>query len=289
MDQDELLPGLVLRARGGFYEIETSHGLITASLRGRFKQNRSSGELVAVGDRVKLQRLPDGGAVIEQIEERTRTLSRRSPGRGQEQVIVANPDQAVFVLSCADPEPNFRMLDRLLVVAEREALPALICANKLDLVEPRSAKAAFGVYQQIGYPVLYTSALKGKGVSELRQRLRGKLSVFAGPSGAGKSSLLNRVQPGMALRTAVRELLPLKGGGYLADTPGLKAFALWDIEPDELDGYFREMAPLVRQCDFSDCTHTHEPGCAVRAAVERGEIDPERYDSYLRMRAGDTD
>jgi ribosome biogenesis GTPase len=159
------------------------------------------------------------------------------------------------------------------------------------------------VYQRIGYPVLYTSALKGKGVGELRQRLRGKLSVFAGPSGAGKSSLLNRVQPGMALRTAeisqatgkgthttvVRELLPLKGGGYLADTPGLKAFALWDIEPDELDGYFREMAPLVRQCDFSDCTHTHEPGCAVRAAVERGEIDPERYDSYLRMRAGDTD
>ncbi|HLF80276.1 MAG TPA: ribosome small subunit-dependent GTPase A [Anaerolineales bacterium] len=303
MDQDELLPGLVLRARGGFYEIETSQGLITSSLRGRFKQNRSSGELVAVGDRVKLRRLPDGGAVIEQIEERTRTLSRRSPGRGQEQVIVANPDQAVFVLSCADPEPNFRMLDRLLVVAEREALPAMICANKLDLVEPRSARAAFGVYQQIGYPVLYTSALKGKGVSELRQRLRGKLSVFAGPSGAGKSSLLNRVQPGMALRTAeisqatgkgthttvVRELLPLKGGGYLADTPGLKAFALWDIEPDELDGYFREMAPLVRQCDFSDCTHTHEPGCAVRAAVERGEIDPERYDSYLRMRAGDTD
>jgi ribosome biogenesis GTPase len=303
MEPDELLSGLVLRARGGFYEVETPQGLITAKLRGRFKQDLPDSELVAIGDRVKLRRMPDGSAAIEQIEDRQRVLSRRAPGRELEQVIVANPDQAVYVFSCADPEPNFRMLDRLLVVAERERLPALICANKLDLVEPRSARTAFGVYQQIGYPVLYTSALKGKGVAELRRRLRGKLSVFAGPSGAGKSSLLNRVQPGLALpteqisqatgkgthTTVVRELLPLQGGGYLADTPGLKAFALWDIEPEELDGYFREIAPLVRDCEFSDCTHTHEPGCAVRAAVERGEIDPERYDSYLRIRAGERD
>lgn len=303
MDQDELLPGLVLRARGGFYEVETARGLITARLRGRFKQDLPDSELVAIGDRVQLRRLPEGGAVIEQIEGRRRALSRRAPGRALEQVIVANPDQAVFVFSCADPDPNFRMLDRLLVVAERERLPALICANKLDLVEPRSARAAFGIYQQIGYPVLYTSALKGKGVADLRRRLRGKLSVLAGPSGAGKSSLLNRVQPGLGLRTeqisqatgkgthttVARELLPLEGGGYVADTPGLKAFALWDIEPEEVDGYFREIAPLVQDCDFSDCTHTHEPGCAVRAAVERGEIDPERYESYLRIRAGEGD
>lgn len=303
MDESELLPGLVLRARGGFYDVETQRGLITANLRGRFRQDLPDSELVAIGDRVKVRRMPDGSGVIEAIEERERSLSRRAPGRELEQVIVANPDQAVFVFACADPEPNFRMLDRLLVVAEREALPALICANKLDLVEPRSARAAFGVYQTIGYPVLYTSALKGKGVGNLRRRLRGKLSVLAGPSGAGKSSLLNRVQPGLGLRTeeisqatgkgthttVARELWALEGGGYVADTPGLKAFALWDIEPEELDAYFREIAPRVRDCDFSDCTHTHEPGCAVRAAVERGEIDLERYDSYLRIRAGETD
>ncbi len=303
MDRSELLSGLVLRARGGFYDVETRKGLITANLRGRFKQDLPDSELIAIGDRVQVQQLPDGSAVIERIEPRQRSLSRRAPGRELEQVIVANPDQAVFVFSCADPEPNFRMLDRLLVVAERERLPALVCANKLDLVEPRSARAAFGVYQDIGYPVLYTSALKGKGVRHLRRRLRGKLSVLAGPSGAGKSSLLNRVQPGLGLRTeeisqatgkgthttVARELWPLKGGGYVADTPGLKAFALWDIEPEELDGYFREIAPLVQNCEFSDCTHTHEPGCAVRASVERGDIDLERYDSYLRIRAGETE
>lgn len=301
MDKAEPIPGMVLRARGGFYDVQTEHGLVTANLRGRLRQDLPDSELVAIGDRVQVRRMPDGGAVIEHIEPRTRALSRRSPGRELEQVIVANPDQAVFVFSCADPEPNFRMLDRLLVVAEREALPAVICANKLDLVEPRSARKAFGIYQTIGYPVLYTSALKGKGVGDLRRRLGGKLSVFAGPSGAGKSSLLNRLLPGLEQRTeqisqatgkgthttVARELWPLEGGGYVADTPGLKAFALWDIEPEELDAYFREIAPLVPECDFNDCSHTHEPGCAVRAAVERGEIDFERYDSYLRIRAGE--
>jgi ribosome biogenesis GTPase len=149
--------------------------------------------------------------------------------------------------------------------------------------------------------VLYTSAISGKGVEDLRRALSGKLSVLAGPSGVGKSSLLNKLQPGLGLRTeavseatgkgthttVTRELLPLAAGGYVADTPGLKAFALWDIEPDELDAYFRELAPLVEGCEFSDCTHEHEPGCAVRAAVEAGKIDVNRYESYLRMRSGE--
>jgi ribosome biogenesis GTPase len=292
---------LILRARAGFYDVETEQGIVTAKLRGRLKKSASRAELAAIGDRVKLSLFEDGSASIEEILPRRRALSRRAPGRETEQILVANPDQAVFVFACADPDPNFRMLDRMLVGAERETIPAVICANKIDLVQPRSAREEFDVYENIGYRVLYTSATTGKGVGDLRRELSGKLSVLAGPSGVGKSSLLNMVQPGLGLRTdavsqatgkgihttVARELLPLTGGGYVADTPGLKAFALWDIEPDELDAYFREIAPLVEGCEFSDCTHEHEPGCAVRAAVEAGTIDVNRYESYLRMRSGE--
>jgi ribosome biogenesis GTPase len=292
---------LILRARAGFYDVETEQGIIMAKLRGRLKKSSSRAELAAIGDRVKLSLFEDGSASIEEILPRQRALSRRAPGQETEQILVANPDQAVFVFACADPDPNFRMLDRMLVGAERETIPAVICANKIDLVQPRSAHEEFRVYERIGYPVIYTSAISGKGVGDLRRALSGKLSVLAGPSGVGKSSLLNLVQPGLGLRTdavsqatgkgthttVVRELIPLTGGGYVADTPGLKAFALWDIEPDELDAYFREIAPLVKDCEFSDCTHEHEPGCAVRTAVEAGTIDVNRYESYLRMRSGE--
>jgi ribosome biogenesis GTPase len=152
----------------------------------------------------------------------------------------------------------------------------------------------------IGYPVLYTSVKEKRGLDQLEGQLAGKLSGLAGPSGAGKSSLLNAIQPGLgqAVRevsaavqkgrhtTVVRQLFPLDDGGYVADTPGLRSVALWDTEPEELDGYFPELAPLVAKCQFSDCTHVSEPGCAVRAAVETGEVDAARYESYLRLRAG---
>jgi ribosome biogenesis GTPase len=302
MTQDDLLKGLIVRAQSGFFEVETKQGLITSKLRGRLTQGPQETDAAALGDRVRISIAEDGVGVIEEIEERQSVLSRQAPGREEvEQVIVANVDQMVFVFACADPDPNFRMLDRFLVVAEREEIPAVIVANKIDIVQLRSAKAEFGEYARLGYQVLYTSAAKGKGIGGLRKVLGGKLSVLAGPSGAGKSSLLNRVQPGLGLRTGeisqatgrgqhttvVPELLPLKKGGYVADTPGLKALALWDIEPDELDAYFREIAPLVADCEFSDCTHLHEPGCAVIEAVENGDISLERYDSYQRIRAGE--
>jgi ribosome biogenesis GTPase len=259
-------------------------------------------DVAALGDRVSIRVTPDETATIEKVQERKRVLSRQTPGRVKvEQVLVANPDQAVIVFACADPDPNFRLLDRFLVMTEREEIPAIICANKIDLVKPRSAYAEFGEYKDLGYPVFYTSAKTGKGVSKLRKSLVDKISVFAGPSGAGKSSLLNAIQPGMGLRTldvsdatgkgvhttVVPELLPLKDGGYVADTPGLKALALWDIEPEELDAYFREISVLVPECEFSDCTHLHEPGCAVMNAVKDGRISSERYDSYVRMRLGE--
>jgi ribosome biogenesis GTPase len=292
-------PGLVLRARSGFYDVETEAGVVQAQLRGRVKKESDE---IAIGDRVQVREAEGGKMMIEAVMERDRVLSRRDPGREVEQVLIANPDQAVFVFACADPDPNFRLMDRLLVMAESASIPSLVCANKVDLVKTRSAKEEFGEYSEIGYPVLYTSALKGKGIKALRKHLKDKISVFAGPSGVGKSTLLNAVQSGLGLQTeevsdvglgvhttVVRELIPLEGGGYVADTPGLRAFKLWDIEPEELDGYMPDIAALVDQCEFNDCTHMHEPGCAVVAAVEDGRISPERYDSYLRMREGSID
>jgi ribosome biogenesis GTPase len=240
---------------------------------------------------------------VERVEERQRALSRQAPGREFEQVIVANPDQAVFVFACADPEPSLRMLDRFLVVAEREQIPARICANKVDLIGIQDARDLFGIYEEIGYDVIYTSALTGEGLAALKEMFSGRISVLAGPSGVGKSSLLNALQPGLGQRTkaislgtrkgqhttVAPELIPLEGGGYVADTPGLKAFALWDIEAEEVDAYFREIGPLVADCTFSNCSHTHEPGCAVKEALARGDLALQRYESYLRLRKGDLD
>jgi ribosome biogenesis GTPase len=296
---------MIIRAQSGFFTVHTEQGPVVAQLRGRLKQHRLDTDVAAVGDRVRVSLLEDGTGAIEEIEPRQRVLSRRAPSaRYQaEQVIVANPDQAVFVFACADPDPNFRMLDRFLVVAESQSLPAVICANKLDLVVPSSARKEFREYERLGYGVFYTSAKSGKGIKGLRRALVGRLSVLAGPSGVGKSSLLNAIQPGLGLRTkevrratrkgkhvtVVPELLPLDGGGYVADTPGLRALSLWDIEPEELDAYFPEIRPWIPECEFNDCTHVHEPGCAVIAAVSRGSVSPERYDSYCRIRLGEPD
>ena len=299
MSEPNLLKGLITKAQSGFFTVQTDEGLIVAKLRGRLMKERMETDAAALGDKVSVSVLDDGTATIEEVAERARVLSRQTPGRVEiEQVLVANPDQVVIVFACADPDPNFRLLDRILVMAEREEIPAIVCANKIDLVKPRSAYAEFDEYKDLGYPVHYTSALTGRGVSKLKKALKDKISVFAGPSGAGKSSLLNAIQPGLGLRvrdvseatrkgvhtTVVPELLPLEGGGWVADTPGIRAIALFDTDPEELDAYFPEIAPLVADCQFSDCTHIVEPGCAVIAAVEAGQIHPERYESYAILR-----
>lgn len=296
----------MIKSQSGFFTVETDEDTYVCQIRGRMKQERKDTDLVAIGDWVTISVAPDGTGLIESVAERDSVLSRARPSaherrkvlEDQEQVLVANPDQVVFVFSIKKPRPSLRKLDRFLVVAEMNELPAVICVNKVDLVGADEAQEVFSPYEEIGYPVLYTSAKSGEGLEALRETLRGKISVLAGSSGVGKSSLLNAMQPGLGLRvrevseatekglhtTRHAELFPLDEGGYVADTPGIRALALFDVEPQELDGYFREMAPLVAECQFSDCSHIHEPGCAVREAVEEGQISEERYNSYLRLR-----
>jgi len=298
---ESLLSGRVTRMQSGFITVQTTTaGEVVCRLRGRLKKHRFEGDIIAVGDRVRITRLPDGSGMVEEIEPRMRELARMAPTpRGEyRQVLLANPDQVVLVFACARPEPRLRMLDRFLVICEKQRIPALIVANKVDLVGMEAAANLFGIYAHLGYPLLYTSVAQRLGVEELQECLQGKLSGLAGPSGVGKSSLLNAIQPnlGLAVRsvseatakgrhtTVVREMFPLNVGGFVVDLPGLKSLTLWDTEPEEIDGYFPELRNLVSACQFSNCTHRIEPGCAVRSAVAQGAVHTSRYESYLRMR-----
>ena len=299
----ETVPGWVTRFQSGFYTIQTENGKITCSLRGRLKRRSFQGDIISVGDRVQISLQSDGTGAIEVIEPRHSELVRLDPTpKGMfRQILLSNPDQVVAVFACAQPEPHLRMLDRFLVIAEKQNLKAVIVANKVDLVGMKAAKKIFSIYPQIGYPVLYTSVVKGEGLKALQDTLQDRISALTGPSGVGKSSLLNTLQPGLGLAvrevsgfndrgrhtTAVREMFPLDCGGYVADLPGLRRLSLWDTQPEELDGYFPELRDLVSQCQFNDCAHMDDPGCAVVKAVEEGTVSPERYESYIRMRLGD--
>jgi ribosome biogenesis GTPase len=299
--------GLVLRARSGFYTVVTDAGqLVEAHLRGRMKRDRQASDIAVIGDRVRVEILPDGKGAIQAVEPRERRFSRRQPGpRGswREDVMVANADLVVAVFSCDRPPPNPRLIDRFLVVADYNEVPALLVANKVDLVTADAARALFQPYDRIGYDVLYTSAKTGVGIEDLRARLAGRISIVTGPSGVGKSTLLNTLQPGLKLAigevsealhkgrhtTRVAELHPLEGPqrGYVADTPGIRELGLWQIPPTELAGAFPEFRPHIGACAFNDCTHLHEPRCGLRAAVESGSVSAERYDSYRRMMTGE--
>jgi ribosome biogenesis GTPase len=302
--QKQEIAGLVVKTQSGFYWVQTQTDLVTCQLRGTLKQASKKTELCVIGDRVIIERLPDGSGVIKQVLPRQRVLSRIEPSEyagtstEREQVLIANCDQAVFVSAAANPAPNTRFLDRCLVAAEKAGIPAVVVLNKIDLAGAEQSRALFATYERIGYPVLYVSAVAKIGIQELRDVLLGKVSIFTGRSGVGKSSLLNAIQPDLGRAvgevsaklakgkhtTNYAEMVPLIGGGYVADTPGIRGLGLWDIEPDELDGYFREFVPHIAHCPFSDCTHINEPECAVRAAVARGEIAAHRYESYLRLR-----
>ncbi len=307
-----LLRGIVTRGRGHHFDVRVlsqdhvSGGEVRlCEVRGRLLQERGKDTLVAVGDYVWLAPHGDQRGQIEQIEERHSVLSRQHPGVASpaEDVILANPDQVLVVFAAAEPEPHLRMVDRFLVIAEANELPAILCVNKIDLAGQDAAREVFGVYEAIGYPVIYASAVTGDGSAELAAALAGQVTVLTGPSGVGKSSLLNVLLPELNIevgdlreylhkgrhttRAATLHALPLAPNTFVADTPGIRELGLYEIEAQSLGFYYREFVPLIHDCHFPNCTHDHEPGCAVRAAVTAGTIAATRYDSYRRLLHGE--
>ncbi len=288
--------GRVLRTVGGVYHVHAGHETLECSLRGRLKREGEFGK-VAVGDEVEVELIQGGGCAINAVLPRGNKLSRRSADGRREQIIAANVDQLAAVFSVARPEPDYELLDRFLLLAESNELPAFLVVNKLDLSSLESAGEDFGVYEAAGYEVAYTSATQGTGIDSLRERLADHITLFVGPSGVGKSSLLNAVQPGLGLRvgevsralqagrhtTVAASLHPLDVGGYVVDTPGLRQLRFWEVEHRDLGWCFPEFRAHLGACRFSDCAHVKEPGCAVRRAVDAESIALSRYKSYLAI------
>jgi ribosome biogenesis GTPase / thiamine phosphate phosphatase len=259
---------------------------------------------IVVGDRVIVANSADGMRAIIEILPRLNQLSRQDPAPGThkfEQVIVANVDFILPVFAVADPTPKWGLLDRYLVSAESMQIPVIIVITKVDLINDRyrELELVLEMYQRIGYPVILTSSLKGTGMEELRHILSGRLSAFVGKSGVGKTALLNALELGLGLRmgrvgngkigkgrhtTSAAEMVPLSFGGDIIDTPGVREFALNNLDRKEIAKFFPEMRPFIGACKFrSDCRHDEEPGCAIRRAVMEGKIDPHRYQSYLTL------
>ena len=310
---DERLAGLIVKEQSGFYWVEAEDdNTYMCELRGRLKEKAKTSDIAAIGDRATISTRREEGTdalmgVIETLAPRASVLSRaqrtsgkRGAGQAErEQVVIANADRALFVFAAAQPGPDLNMLDRLLVAGERSGIAELlIILNKVDLDYPTEVDEILAGYERIGYRVLRTSALRGDGLDVLKSALEGGISVFTGPSGVGKTSLLNGIQPGLGRRvkavgrqseegvhtTRDSALVRLDGGGYIADTPGIRSITVWDIEPDELDAYYVDISPHVLDCKFGNCTHTNEPDCAVRQAVKVGSIAMRRYRSYLELR-----
>jgi ribosome biogenesis GTPase / thiamine phosphate phosphatase len=293
--------GTALSGTGGIWRVLGADGVTyECAVRGRIKQ---SGLKLAVGDDVELERVEGSDAfVVCEIHPRRSKLARREPGSGRgERIVAANVDQVVVVFALVKPTPHPRTLDRFLVIAEANSLAARIVINKVDLAGEAEAEALFADHVRAGYPLHLTSTKDGRGLGPLHDALQGRTSALSGPSGVGKSSLMNALYPGLNLRvgeisesvnkgrhtTVGGYLHPLPGddGGYVADTPGLREIGMWALAPESLDVCFPELRPYLPHCRFADCRHLVEPDCAVRAAVEAGEVSAARYESYVKLRA----
>lgn len=301
------MPGIITRAYGLWYDVRLhdEDRILMSTVRGSVKRHKRGTDLVAVGDRVWVRDVGEGEGQIVAIEPRVRALSRLARHtRDVEQVILANPDQALFLFAWREPEPHVRMLDRFLVLAESRGLPAIIGLNKIDdpAEDLEPAQRFLADYSAI-YPIHFLSAKTGFGVEELRASLAGKITVIAGPSGVGKSSLLNRIDP--RLTQHIGEISDSTGKGrhtttstvlfeiapdtFVADTPGIRALALQGVPPEMLPECFPEFRPFLGNCFYADCTHLHEPGCAIMEARDAGEISLARWESYASLRSGNTE
>ena len=297
------MKGLVVKNTGSWYTVRTDDGqLIESKIKGNFRlKGIRSTNPVAVGDRVELIVNQEGTAFITAIDDRRNYIIRKSQNLSkQSHIIAANVDQAFLIVTINYPQTSTTFIDRFLASAEAYRVPVILVFNKTDLLdedEHRYQQMMMTLYENIGYQCVAISAEKGTGVEVLESLLQGKTTVLSGNSGVGKSTLINRLVPGASLRTAeisdahntgqhtttFSEMIELPGGGYLIDTPGIKGFGTFDMEPEELTSYFKEIFRFSKDCRFSNCTHTHEPGCAVLQALENHYIAQSRYQSYLSM------
>jgi len=293
--------GRVLSVHGLTSTVQTDDGALHQCATRRLLKTLSTDQrhVVVAGDWVSFRVDPSGDGIIERVEPRRGVLARTS--RGRQHILVANVDQILIIASAAEPRIKPHLIDRFLITAEQNRIQPVLCINKVDLVDRADLQPLVGVYSRMGYRVLLVSAASGFGVERLRGVIRGRASVVVGQSGVGKSSLLNAIQPRLNLRvaavsaesqkgrhtTTTSELIPLTTGSYVIDTPGIRQFQLWDIVPEEIGGWMRDLRPYVSRCKFPNCTHTHESGCAVKDAVADGRLDTRRYESYCQLFAGD--
>jgi ribosome biogenesis GTPase len=302
VNEQSCLPGRVLSVHGLVCCVAAEDGRKYRCAVRRVLKTLSTEQrhVIAAGDLVQIRTAGPEEGIIERIEPRRGVLCRTS--RSRRHVMVANVDQLLIVTSAAEPELKPNLIDRLLVTAETSRIRPIVCINKADLADIAHLQPLIGVYGQLGYQVLVTSTVSELGVDCLRRVLTNCESVLIGQSGVGKSSLLNALEPGLGLRvrevssenekgrhtTTAAQLIPLSFGGYVVDTPGIRQFQLWDVIPEEVSGFFRELRPYVSYCRFPDCTHRHESDCAVKNAVADGKVDARRYESYCHLFSGDT-
>lgn len=293
-----MVTGIVTRTDGPRFWVDVEGEEVPCIPRGKLrKEQLRVSNLLVVGDEVNLERLPDGSGAIHARSPRRTELARPTSFRGLVHVMAANVDQLVNVQAALQPHFKLGLAERFLATARRGGMEALVVVNKCDLEQEATVRAWTAPLIASGARVILTSTLDGRGLEELRSRLSGRISVLAGQSGVGKSSLVNALYAdALARTTSVSEwnekgrhtttasrLYALPGGGYLADTPGIRELMLFDDDQQAVAGVFPEIEALAQGCRFNDCTHSHEPRCAVKAAVERGELDRERYEHYLRL------
>lgn len=295
--------GLVVKSTGSWYTVKTDSGqLIDCKLKGNFRlKGIRSTSPVAVGDFVQIVTNAEGTAMITAIDDRKNYIIRKSPNLSkQSQIIAANLDQAFLLVTIKYPETSTIFIDRFLAGAEAYRIPVVLVFNKTDLLneeEHHYQQMMMNLYETIGYHCVEISAETGQGMEVIDALLAQKVTLLSGNSGVGKSTLINVLIPHAEQRTAeisdahgtgihtttFSEMIALPHGGYVIDTPGIKGFGTFDIEPEELTSYFKEIFAFSKDCKFNNCTHTHEPGCAVRTAVENHYISESRYQSYLSM------